>query len=542
MKKPHLLPSLFLAVLLPNLVLATEPGDLPYEIRQETFEFEATDVLDKATRTMTAEYLIKVDAEGLPVESAKNVLLYFPFYNEEKFFVRAFHRDLCEKDGFTVLTVRVPFRDHRLKEDPKRNFARNESGYGKTMWEAYDILLKKYPTLPRRKVFVTGESIGAFSAQNFILKFPDRVAAVALIGGAYSDDDSLPATVPMLVAYAVTDPSRGAGAYLSTLAKKQKHPMYYFAMAYPCWEQYRTDNLPHSPSEQLLSVVRCFLKDLSRHCDEAGKVLPREAWKTEKGENQSAENTLEATISQPVKYDFEKKNFDWEDRKVLFPSAEFKALWEHLPKRSKAYPVGDTTFVVFKTDYREPKGVVMLVKSQKGDTLFKSDQSFEALFFAERGFHVVEASPSDDEKGVEFLREVMRQATKLPDLKDLPFQIFSTGSGGAIAIAALDQSPPAEIKGIFVLNPPTHSQTALPSVMEALPRLSIPSVFYFGVNPVLQRSSQSAELINAAKDSAVKPHILVDKKYDYRSVLKNLNFLSEVETEMSAKVQKGTRN
>lgn len=130
-------------------------------------------------------YRIPLKADKRPGKNAHTVVFYCPFLNDTNTVDAREQLALCDLLGFTVISFRIK-TDINSINNPENVYWMPESGWDDLVWEAVEKVREKHQLNPG-KIFLWGNSAGGAWAQRLALRNPDRVQAVAMIGGSGFD-------------------------------------------------------------------------------------------------------------------------------------------------------------------------------------------------------------------------------------------------------------------------------------------------------------------------------------------------------------------
>lgn len=122
-------------------------------------------------------YMVPVDSEGKPLPSANNVVFHAPFAGEKIPLNSPHRRYFSEKLGFTSFSFNMKLDIRYLY-----CYVFNDSGWHDIVFIAQQKLLNNFNLKPS-KLLVVGQSSGGTMGQQLASVHPDKIDAVAMIGG-----------------------------------------------------------------------------------------------------------------------------------------------------------------------------------------------------------------------------------------------------------------------------------------------------------------------------------------------------------------------
>ncbi len=204
-------------------------------------------------------YVVPVDAAGKPLASAANIVFYAPFNGEhgDKAYDRfPWVREFAERWGCTVYSLRI-VADTISVGEPELYYIYREAGWYPGILGIQDFLTARFQ-LPRRKLFMVGQSSGGTLIQRMAVAHPERIAAGACHGaGAPADWPVLPAsaTPPMLLLSCRGDGTNGSGRRAARAATGTSWRVWYGE------PRPLNDQDKHSATPEGIALMQRFLLD-----------------------------------------------------------------------------------------------------------------------------------------------------------------------------------------------------------------------------------------------------------------------------------------
>lgn len=166
--------------------------------RRGSFKMRASCYLNDDTE---AVYVVPVDAQGKPLDSAANIVFYAPFNGEDgsKAYDRyPWLRALAEEHGCSVYSLRIR-ADTISTSEPTLYYIYAEAGWYPGIFRIQEFLTERFQ-LPPRKLYMIGQSSGGSLIQRMAVACPERIAAGACNGaGALEEWRSAGETLPPLL-------------------------------------------------------------------------------------------------------------------------------------------------------------------------------------------------------------------------------------------------------------------------------------------------------------------------------------------------------
>jgi len=372
--------------------------------------------------TVTVFYAVPMKFNRI-MSSASNIVFCAPFVGERKFFVREFNNYFVKNMGCTVFTFEYKYK----KEEPENRtkwYYYKESGWHDLMFKVQDKLIADYG-LDRKKLIIVGESGGASMAQQMGIYYPDKVDAVAVVGGANYDKPTVKTDVAWLMINTWGDDTKKANDKFmedsTALNMQVLRPV-----TPPIYANMGAQDFHHGASKMAEEYLFEFVKGIIDLRKNNNKLPSAEKW--------------------PVKYSFEGKILN-------FPSEGFRKKWEELPHD-----------FIKKTFYPSAKDDVMEypVKKNGNIILFLHDKKFTSTnlmdniyYLQELGYNVVTIDISMDDyvickeriiKALDYSRNKAKQENK---------KLYAVGFGES-GLTLLNETAKIKengVKKLFVFNP-----------------------------------------------------------------------------------------
>ena len=439
---------------------ATNKGNLEkraIELTEGSFVIKAQ--IQGELRDVKVFYLMPVEPNGKTKASANDIVLYCPFFKDTMLLKGKLPRRIAEEFGFSVYTLEIPYR----REDigvRDRYYCFAESGWHNAVFEA-QLKLQATFGLEKRRLLVVGESSGGSMAEQIGVTHPDKVDAVAMVGGHYFDPlkknhtawlslntwgcFTIPAerklqneakALDMQVLYAETPPSLGG-----------KDGQYFH----------------HAPSSTAINLIQLFIRDVARLRQENGGIMPLpESWPISK---EIAGETLH------------------------FPSEELADAWSLLPIAA-AKSFADDSRNMDAPVYLEPphdmkpSGLAFFVHDP---SYYESTIPMDNLYYL-ASIGIVAASVEIDAYSrcsFERIKRALDGALKDERYKSLPVYVIGSGIGGELAAVAAMLNGSNRIRKISTFNSEYRSPINELSMLAVRSRSELPLMMYFGMDGLM---------------------------------------------------------
>lgn len=338
----------------------------------------------------TVHYRISL-INGKPGPNADIVVFYAPYYSQKKFFERPYQKLLTERLGFTVFSLQIS-SDIKNVEDPQKMYYYAESGWHDVVFQAQEMLTKKYGLTPRN-LLVIGDSGGATMAERLAIDHPDKIDAVAIAGGHRYEPAVTESLMPWCILSTRGD-ERLADNRALVAQLREGGAQVLAAVTPPEWRLRGGTNFDHTASETSEMMLATFISGVARN-RRAG-VLDPAKWPflyDAKSPRRIVANDAGAA-SIPA------------ERRRYLPSADAVRAWRAMPwaaqKIAMALPGGGTLEArVAWPRETQPKGIILYHQRWSGLTHFT--MTTDADFLADRGFVVIAPRIAETESDPEKL-------------------------------------------------------------------------------------------------------------------------------------------
>lgn len=272
-----------------------------------------------------AQYRIPLKADKTPGPRAHTVIFHCPFINDSTTVDGREQLALSDLLGFTVISFKIN-TDFQQLNNPEKTYWMPEAGWYDIVWEAVDKVREKHQLKPGKKVFLWGNSSGAGWAQRLAQRYPDRVEAVAVMGGSGFEKASKKTGIRWLIMNTAGASETSDNQTLAASLKEAGDPVIYVQP--PPRREYRgTGNYLHTAGALAVSLMQSFFWGLNSTRLPDGSPTPPEQWSyaasTEPPYTVFMRQSPDATLSGPF---------------TLLPSESMAYFWNQLPN-----PVHATT-------------------------------------------------------------------------------------------------------------------------------------------------------------------------------------------------------
>jgi pimeloyl-ACP methyl ester carboxylesterase len=280
-----------------------------------------------------AQYRIPLKADKTPGPHAHTVVFYCPFINDSTTVDGREQLALSDLLGFTVISFKIHTNFKELN-NPEKTYWMPEAGWYDLVWEAVDKVRSKHQLKPE-KIFLWGNSSGSGWAQRLTVRHPDRVEAVALMGGSGFEKMTQPTGARWLVMNTAgaseTSDNQALVANLQQLGDPVIH------VQPPPWREARgTGNYLHTAGALAVSLMQSFFWGLTTTRLPDGASTPQAQWayaaSTEPPYTVFKRQTPDASLTAPF---------------TLLPSESMAYFWNQLPN-----PVHATTVTAGGKSFR----------------------------------------------------------------------------------------------------------------------------------------------------------------------------------------------
>ncbi|MFH1825436.1 MAG: hypothetical protein ABH873_09495 [Candidatus Firestonebacteria bacterium] len=408
-----------LILVLLNIIVAIGSDDFTAKYGQYVIDTDFPN-----NRKVVVYYAVPIRGDRVLSLIASNMVFCAPYVGETEFFKRNFNNYFVKKLGCSVFSFEFKYTEENAG-DRKKWYYFKESGWHDLALEVQNKLIHDYG-LERRKIIVVGESGGASMGQQMGIYYPDKIEAVAGIGGGYFDEPKVKSNVAWLMINTWGDIAmvkndefcRNADALGMQVLR---------ILTPPVWDKKGDDNFHHIPSNLAEKYVFEFVKgilDLRKY--NGGKVPMCEKW--------------------PVKYSSE-------DKILYFPSEDFKRTWEKLPHkfiRAMLKPSENNEVVEFPA--KDAKKIVLFLQDKK----FYSTVLLDNVYYLhELGYDVVTIDIEMDIYDVCKKRIIKALQYSVEKSKKEGKELYAVGfwESGLTLLSEVSKLKKSEVKKILIFNP-----------------------------------------------------------------------------------------
>jgi pimeloyl-ACP methyl ester carboxylesterase len=403
-------------------------------------------------------YIVPVDDKGKPRLSAHNIVFYAPYISERGFFTRDFHKYFPEELGFTIFSLNI---NANIEDagDRKKYYCFKESGWHDIVFKAQAKITSDLRLTPR-KLLVIGESAGGSMAQQLGINYPDKIDAVAMVGGRFFE----PLKTKSGVAWLSINTWGCPGLSAAKLFKEQADKIGVQVLrgeTPPRWVQKDKAHYHHSPNELAFNLMQVFIRDIAKLRQKYVKVFPPvEKWPASEiicGEKQ------------------------------YFPSAEFATLWNQLPHEASKFLADEDRDknkpIILDPPLTQPSSVVLFIQDPSFDC---STMLLDNLYyFTDKGAIAVSVEMSDDYfETLKRIKNTLDFVLKNEKWSTLPVYVAGSGSGGQLAAVAALSNGDKRIKRITTFNSEYEWPFRELSIAGFRNRADIPLKMIFGVREI----------------------------------------------------------
>ena len=400
--------------------------------RPGIFSFEEDEFILKTqfpgNEDLKISYMVPIDMQGNPLPSASNIVFYAPFAGERTPLSNPQLRYFAEKLGFTVFSLNIKL-DMNDIGDRQKYYIYPEVGWHEKVFAAQQKLIDDFKLKPR-KLLVAGVSSGGSMAQLMATHYPDKVDAVAMIGGGTMDPVGKDSKIAWLAL-------NTWGCWNTSVTQKfktqaQSQGVQVLRGETPSILKTKdTTYAHHAAGIFAWRLMQAFIKDAAALREKNNGVIPPvEQW------------PVAETINQEKQY---------------LPSAEFATLWKQLPHEASA-AFGDDAgtdksreYMIAEPPAGRPRGIVLFIHDP---ALYASVHPVDNLFFLVKKDNIaVSVKAGDDHfKTLEKVKNALSFILENEKWRRLPIYVAGSGAGGRLAaVAALSSNNP-RIKRITTLN------------------------------------------------------------------------------------------
>lgn len=222
-----------------------------------------------------AQYRIPLKADKSPGPHAHTVVFYCPFINDATTVDGREQLALSDLMGFTVISFKIQ-TDLRQLNNPEKTYWLPEAGWYDLVWKAIDKVRSKHQLKPG-KIFLWGNSSGSGWAQRLTIRHPDRVEAVALMGGSGFEKMTKPTGARWLVMNTAGASETSDNQALAATLRQLGDPVIY-AQTPPRREARGSGNYLHSAGALAVSLMQSFFWGLATTCNPDGSPTHQHQW------------------------------------------------------------------------------------------------------------------------------------------------------------------------------------------------------------------------------------------------------------------------
>ena len=225
---------------------------------------------------VVVHYRIAMQTDGKsPGPRAGQLLFYAPYINDTTGAKGRETQAYTDLMGFTVFSFRIKTNFNQLS-DPSKAYWLPEAGWYELVFEAADKIRRKH-NLKESKMFMWGNSSGSGMAQRLALKYPDKISAVALMGGSGYAPVEKASGLPWLVMNTLAASEQDDNMRLQAELKKSGDTVIYART--PQWRETRgSGNFYHSAGSLAISLAQSYFWSLYQGIKPDGSLLPAKSW------------------------------------------------------------------------------------------------------------------------------------------------------------------------------------------------------------------------------------------------------------------------
>jgi pimeloyl-ACP methyl ester carboxylesterase len=398
-------------------------------VKQDSFIIENINL--HRNKDAVVRYAIPLDENGKPGPNAHNIVFYSPYITERNFFKRDFHRWFPEAAGFTIFSIEINSTTEDIGVRGKY-YCFPETGWHDIVFKAQEKIIRDF-ALKERKLLVIAESAGGSLAQQMGVHSPDKIDAIAMVGGRFFDPPNEKSKIAWLALNTWGCPGVDANREFEASAKKIGMQVLR-AETPPIWELKGKQYFHHGPSELTLGMIQNFISECAKLRDANGGIMPP-----------------------PEKWEYLSLNSYGE--KVFLPSKEFEEAWNSIPHKG----------IRMALDYQNQKKSYLILKPAKKGVpdrivfFIHDPELYGSTFLIDNTYRIVSAGAvcisvvmdtDNYSSSLEFISKNLELALK--DYKDIPVYIVGVGSGGMLAAVAALKNGDTRIKKITTFNSPCY--------------------------------------------------------------------------------------
>ena len=362
---------------------------------------------------------------GFPSEGASNIVFCAPYVGEREFFKREFNNYFVKKLGFTVFSFEFKYDENRSIASGRENwYYYKESGWHDLVFKVQDMLLRDFQ-LTRKKLLIAGESGGGSMAQQMGVYFPEKVEAVASIGGAAFDEPKEASNVAWLMINTwgasenrKNDDYQTDCRAIGMQVLRSRTP--------PVWKDKRERDFRHCPGPEAEELAFIFLKAIVELRDTNEGVLPvKEKW--------------------PIARDIN-------GIKYYFPSEEFFNKWNSLPNSVIKSMSDDSSADKNTYVFNEGADNICVVLHDPG---FESTIDMDETYYISALGNTVVTTLLSDECGDDRIKiaEILEYAIALAQKQKKKIRLFGMLNSGYLLLEEAANYNNGIIEKVVVVNP-----------------------------------------------------------------------------------------
>ena len=390
-------------------------------------------------------FSIPLGADGKPVPNANNVVFHCPYLNEREFFKQRHHHWWSEKAGYTFFSmdINTKFKDI---SNPGVCYYYPESSFHYFVFKCQKIIEDKYK-LEHRNLLLSGASGGGVMAENFVLKFWNKIDAAAYLGAHKNiylrDPKARDARTACLIIHTTGDASPYGDS---------DYPLYIQALRMTCaprWQMKGEKYFHHAGSPHSWKYVHLFIKSIVELRAKNNGIVPK---------YQNWPYIIKREHKKPL----------------AFPSKEFYDAWQLIPHKffhdtAKYYQYswisdekmksgGIKRFLIKRSIFCVPKdgpptSVVVFIHDPAEDRIGRevllSDCMYYFLLHGYVGASII--ITKNHEESMRRLVKLLEEIKAKKEWKDLPIYVCGLGIGGKMAaVAALKSGNAIEQKEVEI--------------------------------------------------------------------------------------------
>jgi pimeloyl-ACP methyl ester carboxylesterase len=376
-------------------------------------------------KEVKVSYIVPIDEKGRPLLTAHNIVFHAPHINESGFFKSANHRYFPEELGFTIFSLNIKSKLEDIG-DSKKYYCFRESGWHDIVFKAQAKIATDFRLMPRKLLIVTN-SAGGSMAQQMGINYPDKIDAIAMVGGRFFES----LKVKSNIAWLSVNTWGCSGVPASKLFKEEADRLGMQVLrgeTPPIWASKDTGDYHHGPSSTAWKLMQTFIRDLAKLRQKYVETVPSvEKWPTSEIIN---------------------------GEKQYFPSVEFASLWKQLPHEASKFLADenrDKNKPIIVNPPSQPLAVIFFIQDPAFDC---STVLLDNLYyFASKGTIAVSVEMGDDYfEALKKIRNALDFVLKNEKWNALPVYVAGLGTGGQLATIATLSNGDKRIKKITTFN------------------------------------------------------------------------------------------